>query len=63
MTISLFSLSFFPTATPSCGTPRVKRSPFTTHVLDTARGRPAGQIPVSIAQLSADGQWVELGSG
>ena len=41
----------------------VKRSPVTTHVLDTARGRPAGQLPVSIALLSADGQWVVQGSG
>ena len=41
-----------------------QRSPVTTHVLDTARGRPAGSVPVEISVLSEqDGSWTVLGSG
>lgn len=36
-------------------------SPITTHVLDTARGRPAGGIAVKV-EFDSDGQWVALGS-
>ena len=28
----------------------------TTHVLDTARGRPAAGVPVTLSRLDADGQ-------
>lgn len=37
-------------------------SPITTHVLDTARGRPAAGIPVSL-HLQSDESWRELGRG
>ncbi len=32
------------------------RSAVTTHVLDTARGRPAAGVPVRLEQVRADGQ-------
>ena len=35
-------------------------SPVTTHVLDTARGRPAVGVPVTLEQAP---DWTELGSG
>ncbi len=41
------------------------RSPITTHVLDTARGRPAGGVPVTLAARSGptpDG-WREIARG
>jgi 5-hydroxyisourate hydrolase len=38
------------------------RSPITTHVLDTARGRPAAGIPVSL-HLQSAGSWQELARG
>lgn len=34
----------------------------TTHVLDTARGKPAAGVPIHL-ELSRDGQWQPLGSG
>jgi 5-hydroxyisourate hydrolase len=37
-------------------------SPITTHVLDTARGRPATGIPVTLEFVS-DGQWITIGTG
>ena len=37
-------------------------SPITTHVLDTAGGKPAVGIPVSL-HLHADGTWQELARG
>lgn len=37
-------------------------SPITTHVLDTARGRPADGVPITLEHEHADG-WVLLGSG
>lgn len=37
-------------------------SSITTHVLDTARGKPATGIPVSL-HLQSDGSWHELGRG
>ena len=37
-------------------------SPITTHVLDTARGRPAAGIPVSL-HMQAGKNWQELGRG
>lgn len=33
----------------------------TTHVLDTATGRPAGGLPVSLQREVSDGQWTEIG--
>jgi 5-hydroxyisourate hydrolase len=33
-----------------------------THILDTATGRPAAGVPVELAQLTADG-WQALGAG
>ncbi|GAA4184765.1 hypothetical protein GCM10022288_05910 [Gryllotalpicola kribbensis] len=38
------------------------RSQITTHVLDTARGRPAPRVPVRLDAFS-EGQWHELGRG
>jgi 5-hydroxyisourate hydrolase len=38
-------------------------SPITTHVLDTARGRPAANLAIHIERRSPDGAWVELGRG
>ena len=37
-------------------------SPITTHVLDTARGKPAAGIPV-LLHLQSDGSWQELARG
>lgn len=37
-------------------------SPLTTHILDTARGTPARNVPVRLDALR-DGEWVEIGSG
>jgi len=37
-------------------------SQITTHVLDTARGRPASGIPVTLEFASKD-QWITIGSG
>jgi len=38
------------------------RSQITTHVLDTARGRPAARVPVRLDAFS-EGEWHELGKG
>ncbi|HEX3873384.1 MAG TPA: hydroxyisourate hydrolase [Solirubrobacteraceae bacterium] len=35
----------------------------TTHVLDTAGGRPAAGIEVSLEARGADGRWTSLGGG
>ena len=32
-----------------------------THVLDTARGRPAGGVPVTLSMRASDGSWSVLG--
>ncbi len=37
-------------------------SPITTHVLDTARGKPAAGIAISLERLDG-GKWTEIGSG
>ena len=37
-------------------------SQITTHVLDTARGRPAAGVPLTLAQR-VDGGWQELAAG
>lgn len=38
-------------------------SPITTHVLDTAAGKPAAGIAVALARLSSSGQWIQLATG
>ena len=38
-------------------------SPVTTHVLDTARGRPAAGVPVVLEVQSGAGAWTGLGRG
>ena len=38
-------------------------SPITTHVLDTALGKPARGLKIELARLDHDGKWVVLGSG
>lgn len=38
-------------------------SQLTTHVLDTARGRPAQGITVVLEQYTAGGSWIELARG
>lgn len=35
----------------------------TTHVLDTATGRPAGDIPVVLERRLGDGPWQQVGHG
>ena len=40
----------------------MKRSPITTHVLDTATGRPAAGVPV-VLSLETGGAWQELATG
>ena len=38
-------------------------SGITTHVLDTAAGRPAAALPVALARMHDDGSWMVVGSG
>ena len=38
-------------------------SAITTHVLDTARGRPAAGVPITLALRAPDGSFTELGRG
>lgn len=38
-------------------------SAITTHVLDTARGRPAAGIPVRLEQRGRGGEWQAVGRG
>lgn len=38
-------------------------SAITTHVLDTARGRPAAQVPITLDRRARDGTWQRLGQG
>jgi 5-hydroxyisourate hydrolase len=38
-------------------------SAITTHVLDTARGRPAAGVPVTLEARGDDGAWALLGRG
>lgn len=35
----------------------------TTHVLDTARGKPAAGVPVNLERRRDDGTWVSVGQG
>ena len=39
------------------------KSPITTHVLDTAQGRPANGIDAKLSWRNAGGAWQELASG
>jgi 5-hydroxyisourate hydrolase len=39
------------------------KSPITTHVLDTAKGRPAAGVPVRLDRRKADGSWETVGRG
>jgi 5-hydroxyisourate hydrolase len=34
-----------------------------THVLDTAKGKPAAGVPVRLERQDASGKWLSLGSG
>ena len=34
-----------------------------THVLDTARGKPANDVPVRLERQDVSGNWVTIGSG
>jgi 5-hydroxyisourate hydrolase len=38
-------------------------SPITTHVLDTALGKPASGVPISLSRVAADGSACELARG
>jgi 5-hydroxyisourate hydrolase len=38
-------------------------SAITTHILDTALGRPASGVPVVLEKLSESGSWVVFGTG
>ena len=38
-------------------------SPITTHVLDTARGKPAAGVPVSLEKKGSDGTYALVGRG
>lgn len=38
------------------------KSPITTHVLDTAAGRPASGVPVML-EIEEDGRWRQIGGG
>jgi 5-hydroxyisourate hydrolase len=39
------------------------KSPITTHVLDTAAGRPAEGIAIELERRESDGSWKPLGGG
>ncbi len=39
------------------------KSPITTHILDTASGRPAANVPVRLDRRKSDGSWEKLGGG
>ncbi|KAK2169031.1 hypothetical protein NP493_1203g01049 [Ridgeia piscesae] len=38
-------------------------SPLTTHVLDTAQGHPAQNLPITLFRQTAPAQWQQLSSG
>ena len=40
-----------------------KRSPITTHVLDTAQGHPAENVPVVLEIRTAKGEWKHVANG
>jgi 5-hydroxyisourate hydrolase len=39
------------------------RSPITTHILDTALGRPAAGVAVVLERCRGDGSWSQIGAG
>src|SRR5262245_59671894 len=39
------------------------KSPITTHVLDTAQGRPAVGVTVVLSRFQADGDWDRISTG
>lgn len=39
------------------------KSPITTHVLDTAAGRPAAGVPLKLERKKADGSWEPVAKG
>ena len=41
---------------------KTSKSPITTHILDTSRGRPASDIAVTLEAQSADHVWTPLSS-
>jgi 5-hydroxyisourate hydrolase len=40
-----------------------RMSRISTHVLDTAKGKPAAAVPVRLERQDASGKWISLGSG
>jgi 5-hydroxyisourate hydrolase len=36
---------------------------FSTHVLDTALGKPAAGLPIKLEKSSGDGGWTDVGNG
>jgi 5-hydroxyisourate hydrolase len=38
-------------------------SPITTHILDTARGCPASEVPVRLERRESETDWREIGAG
>jgi 5-hydroxyisourate hydrolase len=40
-----------------------RMSRISTHVLDTAKGRPAASVPVRLERQDSSGKWLALGSG
>lgn len=45
------------------GHDKMSKSPITTHVLDTAAGRPAEGVQIELDRRDADGNWQTLGAG
>ena len=39
------------------------KSPITTHVLDTTRGKPASGVPVILEKKEKSGEWKEIANG
>src|SRR5205807_1310402 len=52
-----------PAAHRSLAHPGASMSAITTHVLDTALGRPAGGVPIALERLADGGGWEALGQG
>ena len=41
----------------------MKKSPITTHILDTTRGKPAQGVPVFLEMDTREGVWERLAQG
>lgn len=39
------------------------KSPITTHILDTAQGKPAVNVPIALSRFTDANEWEELGAG